>query len=125
MAPEPNISNDGTSEHVQTIPYGQPKAWCLSQFEEVKHRQLQQGTFPFGPFENKEDWEFAEWAVKSGLSQTEIDKLVNLEVVSDTVGDGRMKEVKNSHIYLDSEVQAILCVKIQVPRLGGSITGGS
>jgi hypothetical protein len=40
------------------------------------------GTFPYGPCADEEEWEFVEWAVESGLSQAEIEKLLNLKMVS-------------------------------------------
>jgi hypothetical protein len=66
-------------------PYGEVKAFCSSRFDEVKACQKKTGTFPWGPFKSQEEWEFVEWAMESGLSHSEINKLVNLKVVSEII----------------------------------------
>jgi hypothetical protein len=68
-----------------TLPHGAPTGFCSSRFDEVRAHQQAYGTFPFGPFKSRDEWEFVEWAVESGLSQEEIDKLVSLKVVSTEV----------------------------------------
>jgi hypothetical protein len=74
--------SEPASASAQDIPYGQTKGFCSSRFEQVKAHQTKTGTFPYGPCADEEEWEFVEWAVESGLSQAEIEKLLNLKMVS-------------------------------------------
>ncbi|OBZ77534.1 hypothetical protein A0H81_01917, partial [Grifola frondosa] len=45
-------------------------------FEMRKAVQKQEGLPPWAPFVSKEEWEFAEWIIASGISQDETDKLL-------------------------------------------------
>lgn len=44
--------------------------------------QLQNGELPWAPFSSQKEWELAEWLVQSGVSQSNIDKLLKLQWVS-------------------------------------------
>jgi hypothetical protein len=50
-------------------------------FEELRKKQRWGEMGEFGPFDNKQEWELAEWLIKSGASQTEIDNFLKLEIV--------------------------------------------
>ncbi|KIO24757.1 hypothetical protein M407DRAFT_51577, partial [Tulasnella calospora MUT 4182] len=41
--------------------------------------QLQTGELPWAPFSSQKEWELAEWLVQSGVSQSNIDKLLKLQ----------------------------------------------
>lgn len=50
-------------------------------FEKLQHTQGEGQMHPLGPFENRDEWELAEWLIKSGVSQTEMDKFLKLNIV--------------------------------------------
>lgn len=51
-------------------------------WEQQKARDTKDGVPPWREFETEEDWSFARFLMKSGMSQEKIDKLLHLEVVS-------------------------------------------
>lgn len=79
---EPVLNNISSEQPNTDLPYGHIKGTCQSQFEEVRNQQMKEGTFPFGPCRDEGEWEFLEWAVESGLSHGEIEKLLALKIVS-------------------------------------------
>lgn len=50
-------------------------------WEKWRAREEKEGTLPWGEFRSPEDWSFARFLMKSGLSQEKIDELLHLEVV--------------------------------------------
>lgn len=51
-------------------------------FEELKTQRESQGFSKWAPFKDEEEWELAQWLIRSGLSQTAIDEFLKLAVVS-------------------------------------------
>lgn len=51
-------------------------------WEQQKARDLKDGVPPWREFGTKDDWTFARFLMKSGMSQEKIDELLHLEVVS-------------------------------------------
>ncbi|KIO19455.1 hypothetical protein M407DRAFT_11379 [Tulasnella calospora MUT 4182] len=51
-------------------------------WERWRAKEEKQGTPPWGEFQSLEDWTFARFLMKSGLSQEKIDELLHLEVIS-------------------------------------------
>ncbi|EJD39709.1 hypothetical protein AURDEDRAFT_33359, partial [Auricularia subglabra TFB-10046 SS5] len=50
-------------------------------FETRRREQQARGETPYAPFADADEWEFAYWIAKSGLSHGEIDKLLKLRKV--------------------------------------------
>jgi hypothetical protein len=51
-------------------------------FEHRRQAQEAAGQQPWFPFESREEWEFGEWIMQSGVSQSSMDRLLNLDYVS-------------------------------------------
>lgn len=52
---------------------------------ELLHKQREKDGLdktPWAPFENEEEWDLARWLIRSGLSHSEIDKYLKLNIVS-------------------------------------------
>lgn len=60
-------------------------------FERIRSRKEKAGEDMWAPFECREEWELAEWLVTSGLSQTNIEKYLKLEIVSPQTGEHIMQ----------------------------------
>lgn len=57
---------------------GEGKSERIQEYE----NQLQNDEAPWAPFPSYKEWELAEWLVQSGVSQSNIDKLLKLQWVS-------------------------------------------
>jgi hypothetical protein len=57
---------------------------CTTKFEQYKAERREENGEPWSPFADLDKWCLAEWMVKSGLSQTEINKFLKLNIVSHT-----------------------------------------
>lgn len=51
-------------------------------FETEKKKRDEAGLSSWSPFKDREEWELAQWLLKSGLSQTAIDRFLKLRIVS-------------------------------------------
>ncbi|KAF8509392.1 hypothetical protein JB92DRAFT_3083772 [Gautieria morchelliformis] len=58
------------------VSYGEQK----TTFEVLREEQRTGSLGTFGPFEDLAEWELAEWLIKSGASQREIDKYLKLDI---------------------------------------------
>ncbi|KAF8511429.1 hypothetical protein JB92DRAFT_3144061 [Gautieria morchelliformis] len=58
------------------VSYGEQK----TTFEVLREEQRMGSLGTFGPFEDLAEWELAEWLIKSGASQSEIDKYLKLDI---------------------------------------------
>ncbi len=69
---------------IQDYPGAAGKTFNMGEtsFECIRRRKAKAGEDLWAPFECQEEWELAEWLVTSGLSQTNIDKFLKLEIVS-------------------------------------------
>ncbi|EJD45508.1 hypothetical protein AURDEDRAFT_64485, partial [Auricularia subglabra TFB-10046 SS5] len=63
-------------------------------FETRRREQQARGETPYAPFADADEWEFAHWIAKSGLSHGEIDKLLKLRKTQ-----GMNVSFKNSREY--------------------------
>lgn len=66
---------------------GKGEARCQTQYK----TQQGLGQDPWAPFETMREWKFAEWIMKSGISQGQMTSLIQLEQVSsiyDPIQDG-------------------------------------
>lgn len=59
--------------------YGEGRTLYERMQEEREREGL--GENPWEPFENQQEWELARWLLSSGLSQSDIDKYLKLEIV--------------------------------------------
>ncbi|KAF8495591.1 hypothetical protein JB92DRAFT_2834758 [Gautieria morchelliformis] len=65
------------------VSYGEQKTTF-----EVLHEEQRMGSLgTFGPFEDLAEWELAEWLIKGGASQSDIDKYLKLDIVNEDVHD--------------------------------------
>ncbi|KAF8497982.1 hypothetical protein JB92DRAFT_3125502 [Gautieria morchelliformis] len=89
--PPDNISDDDVM-HVKHfpspagVPYGEQK----TSFELLREEQRRGTLGTFGPFEDLAEWELAEWLIKSGASQSEIDKFLKLDITRTRTGPSYM-----------------------------------
>jgi hypothetical protein len=67
--------------HVEQSRGAEPLRAGWTAFEQQQRAQNAAGQPSWAPFKDREEWEFAEWAMKSGLSQGELDKLLKLDAV--------------------------------------------
>jgi hypothetical protein len=68
-------------------PYGSPIGHFETRFHRHRAEQQHQNLPPWHPFEDRDEWELAKWLVESGLSQTEIDTFLKLNIVSQALED--------------------------------------
>lgn len=54
---------------------------CTTAFAEMRAKQLAAGKDPWAPFEDMGQWELAEWAMKSGMTQAALDAFLRLSKV--------------------------------------------
>lgn len=59
---------------------GEGKSERVQEYE----KQLRNADVPWAPFASYKEWELAEWLIQSGVSQSNIDKLLKLQWVSPT-----------------------------------------
>ncbi|KAI0694820.1 hypothetical protein C8Q76DRAFT_634235 [Earliella scabrosa] len=59
---------------------GTPLRDGQTHFEEIRARKASQSESPWAPFESEEEWELAEWLMKSGISQKALDKYLKLPI---------------------------------------------
>lgn len=70
------------------IAAGKVKGKGQTSFEELKKKRAEdagQEMNPWAPFDSAEEWDLARWLIRSGLSQTEIDKFLKLDIVSSSM----------------------------------------
>lgn len=51
-------------------------------FHTAQREQHEANLDPWSPFASRQEWELAEWMMQSGISQGDMDKLLNLDLVS-------------------------------------------
>jgi hypothetical protein len=49
-------------------------------FEKIRQQQERNNTSPWGPFEDQEEWELAEWLIRN-VGQKQTDAFLNLNIV--------------------------------------------
>lgn len=54
-------------------------------FQQLRKEQEDANESPWSPFESSEEWHFVDWMMRSGLSQGDINQLLELDFVSTTV----------------------------------------
>ncbi|TCD60673.1 hypothetical protein EIP91_009707 [Steccherinum ochraceum] len=60
---------------------GVPLRNAETSYEQLRKAQVDQNLPPCAPFPDDDEWGLARWLVKSGLSQSEIDKFLKLPIV--------------------------------------------
>jgi hypothetical protein len=60
---------------------GAPCGIGAPKFETIHQQQQDQGKSNWGPFEDEDEWELAEWLIKN-VGQTQTDKFLKLPIVS-------------------------------------------
>ncbi|KAF7292121.1 hypothetical protein MIND_01239100 [Mycena indigotica] len=60
---------------------GKQKRRVETPFEEQEAIHEKQGEKPYTPFESLDDWDLAQWMVRSGLSQGKIDEFLHLKAI--------------------------------------------
>ena len=51
-------------------------------FEKIRHEQILNGSSSWGPFDDEDDWQLAEWLIRN-IGQNQIDTFLNLRIVGD------------------------------------------
>jgi len=50
-------------------------------FEKIRQEQVENGSSRWGPFEDQDEWELAQWLIRN-IGQNQIDAFLNLNIVS-------------------------------------------
>ena len=66
------------------MPQQQPPG-VSNTFESLQASQEASGSKPWAPFSSIEDWDYAQWIMNSDLSQWQIDAMLSLDLVSETL----------------------------------------
>jgi hypothetical protein len=101
--------NDTTSASVLLEPcqsssphlaYGSPIGTFQTRHERQCEHDRARRVGPWHPFEDQDEWELAKWLIESGLSQSEIENFLKLNVVSTwllmTVQQQRLTGIKDT-----------------------------
>ncbi|KAI8989226.1 hypothetical protein BD414DRAFT_372805, partial [Trametes punicea] len=59
---------------------GEPVGTAETTFERLRREKEEVGDSPWAPFEDEEEWQLAHWLVTSGLTQTNIEKYLKLNI---------------------------------------------
>lgn len=71
---------------------GEGKSERVQEFEKLLTEGL-----PWAPFPSRKEWEMAKWLIESGVSQSNMDKLLKLQWVSPK----NLSDKLNTHAWLD------------------------
>ena len=87
--PRPTV-NDAEDEELETGHYIQEFTLNLGAgavweeevpfFEKIRHEQVLNGSSSWGPFDDEDDWQLAEWLIRN-IGQNQIDTFLNLTIV--------------------------------------------
>jgi hypothetical protein len=78
VLPEPQAS----CQPSPCLAYGSPIGTFKTRHERQQEHNRANRVGPWHPFEDQDEWELAKWLVESGLSQSEIENFLKLNVVS-------------------------------------------